>query len=60
MANATPVHSKPKAKKPLSKDAEAIKKELAELETNAGDNVDVPTVGPSTRTLEDGTVREDL
>ena len=56
MANATPVHAK---KKPLSKEAEAVKKELAELETNAGDNVDVPTVKPGSAELPDGTVRED-
>lgn len=56
MANATPVHAK---KKPLSKDAENIKKELAELETNAGDNVDAPEVPAGTRELDDGTIRED-
>ncbi len=55
MANATPVHSK---KKPLSKDAENIKKELDER-TNAGDNVDVPTVPAGKSELADGTIRED-
>lgn len=54
MANAKPVH----ARKPLSKDAENIKAELAE-KTNAGDNVDIPEVPEGKTTLADGTVRED-
>jgi hypothetical protein len=60
MANATPVHSG--SKKPLSKEAQRVKKELAELEankTNAGDNVDLPAVPPTKRKLADGTIRED-
>jgi len=55
MADAKPVHGR----KPLSKDAEKIKEDLAELETNAGDNVDVPDVPKGERELADGTIRKD-
>jgi len=55
MADAKPVHGR----KPLSKDAKKIKEDLAELETNAGDNVDEPEVPPGERKLPDGTVRKD-
>lgn len=51
MANATPVHAKPKteAKKPLSKDAQKIKEEQAEKNVPVADdkqlmNVDQPDV----------------
>ena len=56
MAAAKPVHG---TGKPLSKDAQKIKQELKELETNAGDNVTVPEVPPGERKLDDGTLRTD-
>jgi hypothetical protein len=60
MADATPVHSKtaPK-KKPLSKDAQKIKAELAEIEANQSGEADVSApVEPTTVKLDDGTVRK--
>lgn len=56
MANAVPVHApekKPVAKKPLSKDAQKIKQELASVEVKPVDT------GPRVTKLADGTIRSD-
>lgn len=60
MANAVPVHApeKPAAKKPLSKDAQKIKKELEKAEVDAQE-VETP-VEDKVTTMADGTIRKDF